>query len=449
MTEEKTTVKIIRIHPRIHRTSRLWFTPTMYIIAAFLLSWVLPFYYDKLFSYTSFFNLDSSELILSTIAGGMITFTSVVLSVAFLFLQFGSSMYTPRLAGMFFMKPAYRNSVGAFIGTFLYSLLVLLGLHFNIGKHALDLSMVLAVLWLLFSMIMLVRMICMVARLQVDSIIKDLGNRGQREIEKVYPDDYISGDDAELDDTLITKLPSLTEVVIYSGLPSSIRKINYPLLGRAAKRCGGILEMDHGPGDTVMDGAPILRVCGGKRPLNKRMAARAIEFHEQRSIDQDPRYVFRLLVDIGVRAISPAVNDPTTTVQTLDQIDNLLRMVGVRRLGQNTIQDASGNTLVVYPTTDWEDYLSLAIDEIRLYGASSIQVARRLQALLVDLMDTVPPVRKPAVDKQIRKLREMIKNSYALLDDQLIANETDRQGIGMTRELIDFTGLGGKIQKDK
>ena len=87
--------------------------------------------------------------------------------------------------------------------------------------------------------------------------------------------------------------------------------------------------------------------------------------------------------------MSPAVNDPTTAVQALDQIEDLLRRLGRRQLDAGQARDATGALRLTFQVPTWEDYLALAFDEIRQFGATSVQVVRRLRAALVGLADTV------------------------------------------------------------
>ena len=94
----------------------------------------------------------------------------------------------------------------------------------------------------------------------------------------------------------------------------------------------------------------------------------------------------RLLVDIAIRALSPAVNDPTTAVQALDQIEDLMRRLGRLRIETRVARDAAGAVRVIFPASTWEDCLSLAFDEIRQFGAASVQVDRRLRTALHGLI---------------------------------------------------------------
>ena len=88
-----------------------------------------------------------------------------------------------------------------------------------------------------------------------------------------------------------------------------------------------------------------------------------------RTLEQDPAYGIRLLVDIALRALSPAVNDPTSAVQALDQLDDALQRLARRSLGDGRLHAGDGRVLVRFPAPRWDAFVALAVDEIIVYGA--------------------------------------------------------------------------------
>ena len=149
----------------------------------------------------------------------------------------------------------------------------------------------------------------------------------------------------------------------------------------------------------------------------------------ERTIEQDPAFAIRVMVDIAIRALSPAVNDPTTAVQVLDHLGETLRLVGVakRPAGASPETLTSG---VIMPVRTWPDFLALGITEIREYGAPSIQVMRRLRALLEELGGLVLPENLAAVDEETRRLEATVMTSFGGSDDLDRAMTPDHQGIG-------------------
>jgi uncharacterized membrane protein len=142
----------------------------------------------------------------------------------------------------------------------------------------------------------------------------------------------------------------------------------------------------------------------------------------------------RLLVDIAIRALSPAINDPTTAVQALDQIEDLLLRLGQRHLEIGQYRDSDGKLRLVVPFPTWDDLLRLAFDEISFYGATSVQVMRRMNALVADLSRSVPKERRPAIELWDARLKGIIARSFADGEERLEASKEDRQGLGAPRQ---------------
>jgi uncharacterized membrane protein len=141
-------------------------------------------------------------------------------------------------------------------------------------------------------------------------------------------------------------------------------------------------------------------------------------------------FAFRIIVDIASKALSPAINDPTTAVLSIDQIHHLLRDVGTRYLAEGQEADSKGCVRLTYRTPDWEDFVHLAITEIRQYGRDSIQIMRRLRAMLENLIETLPERRAPLLRQELSLLVSSSKRIFPDLDDQILADIADLQGMG-------------------
>src|SRR5207249_3992336 len=117
-----------------------------------------------------------------------------------------------------------------------------------------------------------------------------------------------------------------------------------------------------------------------------------------------PALTGRIMVDIAIRALSPAVNDPTTAVQVLDHLEDVLREIGTTHLVSNEERTGPRHHGVVVPVRRWDDYLTLGVTEIREYGGNSVQVMRRLRAMLEELHDSVDPERGAVVERELTRL---------------------------------------------
>ena len=130
------------------------------------------------------------------------------------------------------------------------------------------------------------------------------------------------------------------------------------------------------------------------------------------TLDRDVRYGLRMLVDIAERSLSESpFQDPTTAVQAIDRIHDILRQLARRPFPDGIHRDESGEVRLVVPAPTWEDYLLLATEEITLAGAGSPTVARRLEAALIDLHSVALPDRKPILDRRLEALAAAVSKA--------------------------------------
>jgi uncharacterized membrane protein len=197
-----------------------------------------------------------------------------------------------------------------------------------------------------------------------------------------------------------------------------------------AQRADSIIEFAPQVGDFVAVGEPLFHLYGNAGAIADQRLHEAVAFGAERTIEQDPMFAFRILVDIALKALSPAINDPTTAVLAVDQIHRLLRMVGLRHLHTEEIVDREGRTRVIFRTPNWEDFVHIAFTEIRQCGAGSVQVARRLRAMVENLIGTLPERRHAELRHELALLERAIDKSYMLREDQALARIPDSQGLG-------------------
>jgi uncharacterized membrane protein len=197
-----------------------------------------------------------------------------------------------------------------------------------------------------------------------------------------------------------------------------------------AQQFDGVIELVPQVGDDVAVGDPLLRVYGtGAEPYRRRLQQSVIVGFE-RTLEQDPMFGFRILVDIASKGLSPAINDPTTAVLALDQIHHLLQCVGRRDLDTGQVRDSAGKLRLIYRTPDWEDFVRLAVTEIRQFGGESIQIVRRLRAMLENLIAVLPPPRTDLLRKELMVLHRSSERRFADPEDRELAGISDAQGVG-------------------
>ena len=209
---------------------------------------------------------------------------------------------------------------------------------------------------------------------------------------------------------------------------------------REARRTDGVIELVPRVGDFVASGQPLLVLYGAAAAIDDRVLRASVAFGPERTMEQDPLFSFRIVVDIALKALSPAINDPTTAVLALDQIHRLLRTVGQRQLRGETIADELERLRLIFRTPNWEDFVCVACTEIRSYGAGNVQIARRLRAMFDDLTASLPAYRRHALDQESRGLTRMIESLYAVPDDAALARLPDLQGLGGSSGARSSTG---------
>jgi len=147
-------------------------------------------------------------------------------------------------------------------------------------------------------------------------------------------------------------------------------------------------------------------------------------------MEQDPTFAFRIVIDIALKALSPAINDPTTAVLAIDQLHRMLRSVGTRNLRTDEIEDAAGDLRVIFRTPNWEDFVHLAFSEIRFYGSTNLQIVRRLRAMIENLMQTLPAHRQQELLGQLELLERAVKKAFENPEELALALVGDTQGLG-------------------
>ena len=366
----------------------------------------------------------------SAVSSGMIALTAIVFSLAFVMVQFSATAYSPRLVLWIARDPVLSHSMGVFSATFLYALLMIAWVDREGSGRVPLVSEYMIFGLLLASMGAFVALVDRIGRLQVNRMLIFTGDQGRRSIAELYPPA-----DSPAPPAAATAPPAgaLTNTVAHVGRPQVIQAIRVETLIRAAVTADGVIEVLSAVGDTLVERTPLVRITS-LRPLDAGVIKGAIIAGDERTFEQDPKYAIRLLVDIAIRALSPAVNDPTTGVQALDQIEDLLIRLGNRRLEIGTFADATGRVRLMVPFPEWDDFLRLAFEEIRVYGATSVQIMRRMRALMASLADVVPPDRLPPLRRWERRLEESIEHSFSTAEQRREASVVDRQGLGIGRD---------------
>jgi uncharacterized membrane protein len=420
---------MIRLKGRVRLPN--WGIPALYALAAVAAGLVLPRFEARLFpDLVSDWNPSSVLAMFSTVGSGMIALTGIVFSLAFVMVQFSSTAYSPRLVLWIAREPVLWHAVGVFSATFLYAIAAMAWVERRGTSGIPFISTWLVIALLLASVGMFIALIEKLSMLQLHRMLAFTSDHCRRVIQETY--ELIDAPIATPDPEEYQRLP-VTLTLVHKGRPRTVQSLSLPVLLEMATAGDAVVVVTASVGDTLVEGGTMLRVHGSNRLLDERALRAAIVLGSERTFDQDPKYAIRLLVDIAIRALSPAINDPTTAVQALDQIEDLLLRLGHRRLEIGAVRDRAGKLRVAVPHPAWDDFLMLAFDEIRYYGATSVQVMRRMKALAADLIRALPPERHGPLKHYQHRLDATIAASFEDAEEKLEASVEDRQGLGIPR----------------
>ena len=414
---------------RIHISP--WFVPMVYAVAAIVAGAILPRIENYFFPHIKAeLSIDSAIALYSSIASGMMALTGIVFSLTFLMVQFSATAYSPRLVMWIARDPVLSHALGVFSATFLYAIAALSWLDRGNSRKVLFISAWAVIALLLASVGMFIALIQRVGLLQINRMLLFIANQGRQVIEKLYGELDLPSSKSQIFSN-IKAMPR--QILLHRGRPQSLQEINIEKLVHIADQHDARIAVVAAVGDTLLEGTALIHVFGGNGQIPETELRNAFELGDERTFDQDPKYAIRLLVDIAIRALSPAINDPTTAVQALDQIGDLLSRLGQRRLEIGEFRDNANNLRVVAEFPSWDDFLHLGFEEILAYGAKSVQIMRRMKALVADLLAVLPPKRHTALKYWRERLQTSIGRSFEDAEEKISASAEDRQGLGITR----------------
>ena len=425
---------------------QLWLIPMIYVAASVVCGLGLP-RIEQLYlsSYTFDLSVSSAQACLSAAASGMMALSGIVFAMAFVMVQFSAIAYSPRLVLWFARDRTLFHSLGVFAATFIFSLFALAWIDRGGSGRVPLFSTLLVAIMLILSMLLFSRLVQRITDLQITNVLHFIGDKGREVIRETFQRlvaHSVQGEESETTHIEGAQLGRPTQMLRYSGYPRIIARLDMDALARQAQLANGIIVMTCAVGDTLVEDTLLLQIHGAERQLPENALMRAIHLEKGRTFEQDPKYAIRLLVDVAIRALSPAINDPTTAVQTIDQIEDLLLRLGKRRLNVGYAKDETGVLRLIVPMPTWENFLTLAFDEIRQYGATSVQVMRRLRSALIGLADSLPSAdRAEAVRRYLQHLDMGIERSPLDSEDRVMARQGDRQGLGLPHRQAELNKL--------
>jgi uncharacterized membrane protein len=402
--------------------------PVLGIVAAMVTTGLLHWIEMKM-GWESSFSPEAARIVIGTLAAAMLTFIVFLSSTLLLAVQLASSQLTPRIIAFVFRDPVTKLTLTVFVFSFTLSLAVLIRIEETVPV----LTPRLAAWSCVASLCAFFYLIDHIGKeLRPSGALKSIGATGCKVIESVYPrslDEWPESPRKFIE--LLDEEPTLTITSPRGGVVLAFDKEG---LASLAEQANCLIEIVPQVGDFVAAGDPLFRVFQNGTGLSADRACQYVAVGQERTHEQDPTLAFRIIVDIASKGLSPAINDSTTAVLAIDQIHHLLRKVGSQHLDEGVISDKEGWSRLVYRTPDWRDFVYLAVTEIRQFGSQSIQVIRRLRAMLENLIETLPEERAMLLCQELSLLDRTAKRCFLEPEDRRLAAAGDSQGMGGTSE---------------
>jgi uncharacterized membrane protein len=402
--------------------SSLWVIPIFAILLELILLRVLHVLDAWLGWPFSRWGLQGAETLLQTIITLNLSFMVFTFGSLLVAIQVASGQMTPRIIATALLRD---NVVRYSVGLFVFTLLFAVSTQSRIGKTVHQLPLFFAGMLGLLSIANFLYLIDYASRLlRPVSILGRVGKMGLAVIDSVYPQ-MTKGQAPPTNRNL--GLPEQT--IPKRGTGEIIIALNIKALVAEAKAADCVIEFAPRIGDFIAAGEPLFRIYGNAAEINVLKLRTAVAYGSERTMEQDPTFSFRILVDIGLKALSPAINDPTTAVLATDQLHRLLRVVGQRHLHDDEVKDETGRLRLILRTPNWDDFVHLAFTEIRHCGAGHVQVARRLRAMIENLVSTLPEHRHSALHLQMDLLNRTLEQHYTFPEDLALTRIPDTQGL--------------------
>jgi uncharacterized membrane protein len=407
--------------------SALWVAPIVAVLLA-LLFFRLLHVLERWFPWNlTGLDVTGAQAMFQTIITLTLTFIVFTFGSLLVAIQVASGQLTPRIIATTLLGDrVIKYSVGLVVFTMVFAIR---GLNRTVGSvdqmattvgGLLGIASLASFLFLIDYTARLLRPVRMVA------VVCD---QGMEVVREVYPNDE--------PDTWREHAPAASaargehvRIVNHEGRSLSVLAVEVEKLVAEALRTDGVIDFAPQVGDFVAADEPLFRLYGGAAQCDDDMLRQTVAFGPERTMEQDPMFAFRILVDIALKALSPAINDPTTAVLAMDQVHRLLRFVGKRELHGEVVQDAGGRPRLILRTPNWEDFVHISCNEIRACGASNMQIARRMRAMLENLVRTLPESRHAALRQQLDLLDRTLPAHYPLPEDLALARVADSQGLG-------------------
>lgn len=350
---------------------------------------------------------DAGIAFLQVVAGSVITVTSLTFTLIVVALQLASQQFSPRLLREFSRDPVVQGVLAVLVGTFVAAVTVLRGLNPDepLPRLALLFVFVMA-LASVGALIVFLGHITSVVR--VDTMMAAVHAETSRAIERTY----LRRDPEE---GPVPERPDHPGELVAASRSGFVQRIDLDHLQRMAEQSGVLILILVRVGDQVSLGSPVAEVVppGQASTDLTHSLHTGIRLGHERTLEGDPGLGIRQLTDIGVKALSPGINDPATATHALGHLSDLLIRLLNRRLGPRLVRDVNGEPRLYVPDRDLRYYLDGILGPIRRYGRAEPLVALAILRLLRDLAVSALDEHQRA---EIRRQVELLRSGVAPMD---------------------------------
>jgi uncharacterized membrane protein len=419
----------LRFKLKEFRKNSLWLVPVAAVVILIVLQRVvrrLDAHWDAPSSLT--FTPSTASAMLSAIMTASISLIGFMLTILVLVVQISGSSYSPRTLIFVFRNQQLKLSLGLFVGTMAFAFL-------SMGEisetKANDLSVVICAALMLFSVLFFLQSLSQLMHgIRPAKMADRIAAAGHRVVADVYPNPAPVEQDMHYRDGLPAQPPDRT--VHNGGMGGVLQGLDIEGLVQLASAHNATIVLPLAAGDYLRYQGNAFEIYGGDSLPPDQELMGHIAVGSERTPEQDPIFALRVLVDISLKALSAAINDPTTGEQLLDRVEDLLVDLVRRDLDTGVVRDETNHLRLVFHTPTWEDYLRLGVTEIRLYGGANPQICRRMIALLDHLLEIAPDYRRGPILEERDRLRRNIEQNFPDPLDRAVASVPDTQGFGAT-----------------
>jgi uncharacterized membrane protein len=387
---------------------RLWLIPAIMSLAAVGLAYGLIGPGGELFkNYTESWWLYSGDPgtardLLSTLLAGMITMTSLVVSITVVVLSLAANQLGPRLIWNFIEDRRIHTVIGLFVATILYTLLVLRTVEDELGPEGVPHAAVtLASLLTIACLFALLFHVSMVARsIVADTIVQEVANSLDDFVQRLAQEPP-----GEARDRTPASYPHRCSAPL--GRSGYVQVVDYKAMCALAQEHDLLIVLDVRPGHFVLRGTEHLHIRAPK-PVEDDVVEEITDLvviGSGRTPTQDLEYSVRQLVEIAMRALSPSLNDPNTAIAVIDRLAAAFEIVSSRSFPAKEYCDEGGRLRVMADTTDYEGLMDAAFNQIRQAASSNPAVLIGLGRRLTSLLQVANSAeQKEAITKHLRML---------------------------------------------